>query len=489
MDLREILNDAELKSQGKVKALNINKVTDDSRQVSPGDLFVAVKGHSMDASEFIDSAIKRGARAIVTEKDFEPPKGVVKILVDDTRAAMSVIADNFYGHPSRWLKVVGVTGTNGKTTITYLIEGMIKAAGSDAGVIGTINYRFKERVLPARNTTPGPLELQRILAEMVKSRIGYAVMEVSSHSLDQGRVERVLFDVAIFTNLTSDHLDYHKTADNYFNAKTKLFDKLKTKGTAILNIDDKRIASLKESIKRRVISYGIKGKCDVTAKDIKLSMDGTKFIVKAPGMSFEIYTKLIGMHNVSNILASVAAALALKIPKEAIIKGIRSVERVNGRLDAIETVQPFKVFVDFAHTEDALFNVLSLLREVAKSRIITVFGCGGDRDRTKRPLMGRVACEYSDRVIITSDNPRFEEPKSIIDEIESGIKDKFSNYDIVIDRKDAIAKALSMASKGDIVIIAGKGHESCQIIKERVIPFDDREIALEILGNLKALTV
>ncbi|MCX5677715.1 MAG: UDP-N-acetylmuramoyl-L-alanyl-D-glutamate--2,6-diaminopimelate ligase [Candidatus Omnitrophica bacterium] len=485
MDLKKILSGVKIRTGENIGGVDISKVTDDSRKVEAGDLFVAVRGYSLDASKFVDLALKAGARAIVTEKDFNSRPGVAKILVDDTRSAMSTIADNFYGHPSCKLKVIGITGTNGKTTITYLIESVVKAAGkADAGIIGTINYRFNGKVFTAINTTPGPMLLQEMLAEMAASKIGCAIMEVSSHSLDQGRVDNILFDVGIFTNLTSDHLDYHKTTTNYFKAKRRLFDKLKTKGRAVLNMDDKKVASLKGSIKSGIITYGIKSKADVTAENIALSMDGTRFTVNAPGMSFEMRTKLIGIHNVSNVLAAVAAALALKIPKKAIIEGIESVDKVPGRLEAVETGQPFKIFVDFAHTEDALFNVLNLLREVAKRRIVTVFGCGGNRDRTKRPLMGKVACKYSDHVIVTSDNPRFEKPEDIIGEIEAGIKGKFSNYDIIADRKEAISKALGSALKDDIIIIAGKGHEGYQIIKDKIMPFDDRKVALSILKKL-----
>lgn len=481
MYLKDILKGVTYKTSRDIARLRIRDVTDDSREVSQGDLFIAVRGYSLDGSRFINSAIAAGASAVVTETDFDSPEGVLKIMVADTRSAASAIADNYYGHPSAGLKTVGITGTNGKTTVTYIIEGIIKAARRRAGVIGTINYRLKGKVLPAKNTTPGPLELQRMLREMVKSKVGYAVMEVSSHSLDQGRVDRVLFDVGIFTNITSDHLDYHKTATNYYKAKMRLFDKLKNNGTAVLNSDDKKVAALARSIKGNVMTYGVKSASDVFVKNVKLSMDGTSFTVKAPGGSFAINTKLIGIHNVSNILAAAAAGFALKIPVQYIIKGIESVGFVPGRLEAVEAGQPFKVFVDFAHTEDALFNVLSLLRRVAKRRIITVFGCGGNRDRTKRPLMGRVACGYSDRVIITSDNPRFEEPCAIIEEIERGIKEKFSNYDIVVDRKEAIAKALAAALKDDIVVMAGKGHENYQIIKDAVMPFNDREVALCLL--------
>jgi len=484
MDLKKVLKNVKIRTGAKLGGVDISGVTDDSRKVRPGDLFIALRGYSVDASKFTGSALRRGARAVVAEKDFNPGSDVVKILVDDARSAASVIADNFYNHPSRKLKVVGVTGTNGKTTITYLIESIVKAAGHDSGVIGTINYRLNGKVLPAPNTTPGALVLQEMLADMAASDTGYAIMEVSSHSLDQGRVENVLFDAAIFTNLTGDHLDYHKTTANYFNAKKKLFDRLKTRGFAVLNMDDKKVAPLRRSLETRTMTYGVRNKADVTAENITLSMDGAGFTVHLAAASFNIRTKLVGIHNVSNILAAIAAATALNIPRRYIIKGIESMERVPGRLESVDAKQPFKVFVDFAHTEDALFNVLSILKEVVKNRVVTVFGCGGNRDRIKRPLMGKVACEYSDRVIITSDNPRFEDPNDIIDEIVSGIRGKYSNYDIVPDRKEAISKALGLALKDDIVVIAGKGHESYQVIGGRTMPFDDRKVAFSILKKM-----
>ena len=480
MYLKDILKGVRFKAKGDIARLEARSVTDDSRNVSAGALFIAKKGYSQDGSKFIADAVKRGASAVAAEEAFDAPKGVAKILVRDARSAIPVMADNFYGHPSSGLKTVGITGTNGKTTITYLLESIIKAYGQEAGVIGTINYRLKGRVMPAKNTTPGAFELQAILADMVKMGIGYAVMEVSSHALDQGRVDRILFDTAIFTNLTGDHLDYHKTMASYFKAKSRLFEKLKKGGIAILNGDDKKVASLKRSLKKALV-YGTKRGADIRAEDISLSMNGTLFTVKTPKGSLRIDTKLIGMHNVSNILAAVSAAIALDIPKEAILKGVSRVAAVPGRLEAVEAGQPFKVFVDFAHTEDALLNVLSLLREVAEKRIVTVFGCGGDRDRTKRPRMGKVACRLSDHVIITSDNPRSEEPGDIVAEIEGGVEGAFSNYDIVVDRREAIAKALEAASQGDIVVIAGKGHETYQIIKGKTLPFDDREVARDML--------
>ncbi|MBN2452818.1 MAG: UDP-N-acetylmuramoyl-L-alanyl-D-glutamate--2,6-diaminopimelate ligase [Candidatus Omnitrophica bacterium] len=482
--LKDILKGIRYRADRDIGSIRVGSIADDSRKVSRGCLFIAARGYSADGADFIGMAIKNGAGAIVAEKDFKAPEGVAKILVDDSRQAAGIIADNFYNSPSRRLKVVGVTGTNGKTTITYIIESIVNASGADAGVIGTINYRIKGRAVPAKNTTPGALDLQGMLGEMVRRKVKFAVMEVSSHSLDQGRVDRVLFDAGIFTNITGDHLDYHKTAANYFKAKKRLFDRLKDTGTAILNADDRKVAGLARLMNCKVVTYGVKTKADVMSKDVAMSMRGTDFTLVTPAWSAPVHTRLIGAHNVSNILASVSAAISLKIPRKAILKGIGSVANVPGRLEIVDAGQPFMVFVDFAHTADALLNVLTLLRQVARRRIVTVFGCGGNRDRTKRPVMGRIACRYSDHVIITSDNPRFEDPRAITDEIEAGIKDEFSNYDVVIDRAEAIGKALGCASGEDIVMIAGKGHENCQIIKDEAIPYNDCETALDVLRRL-----
>lgn len=465
----------------RVRSLKVGSVTCDSRELLKGGLFIAVRGHDINGYKFIGDAINKGAKAIVAEEDFECPKEVRKILVKDTRLAASAIAADFYGNPSKKLKVVGVTGTNGKTTITYLVESIIKKSGKEAGVIGTINYRIKGAPIPAKNTTPGPLELQSILAEMLKKRLKFGVMEVSSHSLDQHRVDNVWFDVAIFANLTREHLDYHKTIDGYFKAKAILFKKLKEKGVAVLNNDDRKVVSLKRIIKNKVITYGVKKDAMVRATDIRLSLDGSRFSVGTPEGRIEVAAKLVGMHNVSNILAAIAAGIALGIKFSIIKKGVEAVSCVPGRLESVNLGQPFKILVDYAHTDDALFNVLNALRQLAKKKIITVFGCGGNRDRSKRPRMGEVACRFSDRVIVTSDNPRFEDPHAIIKEIEAGIKGKFVNYDIEPDRRSAIEKALNMAEEGDIVVIAGKGHEDYQIVKGKFLPFDDRVVAAEIL--------
>jgi len=484
MKLRKVLNGLEFKAPAPVEDVEILGLACDSRKASKGGMFVAARGYTENGLKYIKDAMACGAKVILAEEDFSAPIGILKILVKDTRSALPILAGNYFDHPSQNMKMIGVTGTNGKTTITYIIESILRASGEGTGVIGTVNYRFKDKVIPAKNTTPGPVELQSMLASMRDSGLNYAVMEVSSHALDQTRIEGIKFDAAIFTNITNEHLDYHKTIDGYFKAKIKIFDKLKKSGSAVLNLDDDRVGSIKSSIKHGVITYGINKKADVTAKDIKTSLSGSKFIAVTPKGDIDIKTHLIGMHNVSNILGSIAAAIAVGIDAKNIKKGIADLECVPGRLEPVEAGQKYKIFVDYAHTEDALNNVLSLLREVAKKSIVTVFGCGGNRDRQKRPLMGQAACKYSDRVIITSDNPRFEDPDKIIEEIEHGIKSVFSNYEIISDRRKAIARALGSASSGDIVIIAGKGHEDYQIVGDKVLPFDDRKIARGILQDL-----
>ena len=485
MRIRDILKDVAYTANGDSAGVEVTGLSDDSRAVKPGDLFVAVRGCAQDGHAFVDEASRKGARAIVCTNKCRTPMQVLRITVRDTRKALAVIAGNFYGHPSRAMKTIGVTGTNGKTTVTYLLESIIRAAAGEPGIIGTVNYRYGRTVVPAKNTTPGSRELQAILAAMLRDGVDHAIMEVSSHALHQGRIGRILFDTAIFTNLTSDHLDYHRTRESYFNAKRKLFRHLKKGGAAILNSDDKKVASLARSLKCPVVTYGLGAAADVRAHDIAVSMNGTSFTVRAGKRRFAVRTKLIGLHNVSNILAAIAATRSLGIAEEAIVKGVGRLAAVPGRLEAVEAGQPFKVFVDFAHTEDALNNVLTLLRQVAPKRIVTVFGCGGNRDRTKRPRMGKVACSFSDHVIITSDNPRFEEPAAIAGEIEGGIRGKFSNYDVILDRRQAIARALGLARRNDIVIIAGKGHEGYQIVGGEAMSFDDRQVAL---GLLKAAT-
>jgi len=483
--IKEVLKGIKCRSVSSCFDMYVRGISDDSRKIRDGDLFVAARGLSTDGYNFIGSAVQKGARVIVSDRDFKAPSYIKKIIVKDARSAISVMADNFYGHPSKNLKMIGVTGTNGKTTVVYLIENILNGTKKKTGVIGTINYRVGGRHIPAKNTTPGCLELQSLLSEMLEKKAGYVVMEVSSHSLDQDRVACLSYDVGIFTNIAKDHLDYHKTKANYFKAKAKLFKKLKKNGVAVINNDDKMAVLLKRRINKRILTYGIRKRSDVMAKDVRLSMGSSSFLVNTPSGSFSVVTRLIGMHNISNILASIAAALALGIRLDVIKKGIESFRSVPGRLEPVDHGQPFKVFVDFAHTEDALYNVLSLLRDVTQEgRIITIFGCGGNRDRSKRPLMGKVACKLSDKVVITSDNPRSEDPGLIISEIEKGIKGRFTNYEITPDRKKAIGKVLRSAGSGDIVLIAGKGHEKYQVVNDKTIPFDDCEVASSILRGM-----
>jgi UDP-N-acetylmuramoyl-L-alanyl-D-glutamate--2,6-diaminopimelate ligase len=482
--LKDILKGVGHKPLGEASSFAVGGIADDSRAVKKNDLFIAVRGHDTDGQRFIKDAIGRGASAVVSDRDFSSDGRIKKIIVNNARRALPLIADNFYGHPSSRLKMIGVTGTNGKTTITYILESIISAAGKSSGVIGTINYRICAKSLPSTNTTPGPVRLQSLLSDMLKCGADYGIMEVSSHSLDQDRCACVSFDAAIFTNITKEHLDYHKTMDRYLAAKARLFAKLKPAGFAVINNDDDASSRLKSAVKKgRVVTYGIDKRSDVTARDIKISIGHSEFTVVHGGGSFRIKTALIGRHNVYNILASVAASMALGIRPSVVKRGVESFRSVPGRLELVRTRKRLRVFVDYAHTEDALYNVLSLLKGVVSNgRIITVFGCGGDRDRSKRPLMGKVACKLSDNVVITSDNPRSEDPKDIISQIESGIKGLFDNYCMLPDRRQAIRKAIGMASEKDIVLIAGKGHETYQIIGNRILPFDDRKVAKEALA-------
>lgn len=485
MSLKNVLSGVNFKAEADIDNVSISGITDDSRTAKPGDAFIAIKGYDRDGSVFVGDAIKNGAAIVIAGEDVPVPDGVLRIIVDNIKALVPTIADNFYRSPWKDLKVIGITGTNGKTTITYIIESILKASGKTPGVIGTINYRIGDNAITAKNTTPGPVELQKLFFEMKTKGADSIVMEVSSHSLDQDRIGKIRFDAAIFTNITSDHMDYHKNRENYFKAKARLFEMMKNNGTALLNIDDDMVASLKNKIKGDVLTYGIKKKADIQAKDIRLSLGGSAFTAVTPEGAMKINTNLIGMHNISNILAGIAAGVSFSIKPEYVIKGVERASLVPGRLESVEAGQAFKIFVDYAHTEDALYNILTLLREVSKGKIVTVFGCGGDRDRQKRPLMGKVACKFSDHVIITSDNPRFEEPGDIIDDITRGIRDEFSNYETIIDRYSAIEKAVRMSlSDEDVVVIAGKGHEGYQIVKDRAIFFDDRKAVKDVLNKL-----
>jgi UDP-N-acetylmuramoyl-L-alanyl-D-glutamate--2,6-diaminopimelate ligase len=471
---------------------SISGITLDSRQVAPGFIFVAVRGLKMDGNRFIPDAIARGAAAIVSALPGEAYPEKTWIQVTDEREALAVLAANFYGHPAASLHAIGVTGTNGKTTTTYLIEGILKAAGYPSAVFGTIEYRGPGFQFPADRTTPEAPELQAMFRRVVDGGWKHAVMEVSSHAIELKRVMGLHFEVAVFTNLTRDHLDLHKDMRSYFLAKKKLFTGLDgvIPRVLVLNMDDPYFSELKAIASSKVISYGLDSGADVSSGLFSMSRDGVMYApFKSPIGSLQIRSKLIGKPNLYNMGAAIATAIGLEIPAEAICEGIANMSAVPGRFESVNAGQSFRVIVDFAHTDDALTRVLQSAREITPGgRLIVVFGCGGDRDRTKRPLMGEVAVKGSDFAIVTSDNPRSEDPLFIISEVEVGVRRaggiEGKNYQVVADRREAIRHALNMASAGDTVLLAGKGHEAYQIIGDTSFPFDERAVARELLDEL-----
>ncbi|MBU1125743.1 MAG: UDP-N-acetylmuramoyl-L-alanyl-D-glutamate--2,6-diaminopimelate ligase [Candidatus Omnitrophica bacterium] len=464
--------------------IEVGGISCNSKTVCPGDLFVAIKGVCNDGSRFVREALHRKAKVIISENAMPKvfnERGVLWVRVADARHSLSHLASVFYKDPSAGLKVIGVTGTNGKTSVTYLLESVLKKANLPSGVIGTINYRFPRYCRTAKNTTPGPLELLSLLSAMKKAGVRYVAMEVSSHALSQKRTEGITFSSAIFTNLTQDHLDYHLRLKNYFEAKALLFEGLSSKASAMVNSDDAYCKKLKAITKARVVTYGIKSRAEVTAKEIVLGRQGTQFLLVHRTRRFHLHTRLIGIHNVYNILAAAAWALQEKIPVWSIQEGIAHCGVIPGRLEPILCRQGFSVFVDYAHTEDALKNVLMTLRQLPRRRIIVVFGCGGERDSVKRPRMGRVVSRLSDYAFVTNDNPRSEDPLKIIADIRRGMRGK--EYEIIPDRLKAIKKSLTIARGGDIVLIAGKGHEPYQVIGSTMRLFDDREVVRKCLRS------
>ncbi len=467
--------------------VSITGVACDSRRVERGSLFFALRGEKLDGNQYIPTAMERGALAVVTdESQAAVPPTACRILVEDPRKALAAAAAEFYRHPTEALCLVGITGTNGKTTTAYLLHSVFQAARKCAGLIGTIEYRIAGRSIPAKNTTPESVDLQSFFAELRDQACRRAVMEVSSHALEMHRVDGCRFTAAVFTNLTRDHLDYHHTMERYFAAKKKLF--LGTGGPppecAVLNVDDERGAQLASELPMRKITYGLHQSAQVHPGPVNYSFEGLQFQVFTPKGSLTIDSPLVGEPNVYNILAAVAAAIALDIDMATIEKGIRQLRSVPGRFERVQCGQPFAVVIDYAHTDDALRNVISAARRLTRHRLITVFGCGGDRDRTKRPLMGEVAGRLSDFTILTSDNPRTEDPLRIIADAVVGLQRATHEYAVEPDRARAIRRALESAHQGDIVLLTGKGHETYQILGDRTIPFDDREVAREVLNQL-----
>lgn len=465
---------------------NIGGISYSSKTVQPGDLFAALRGEKADGYDFIGEAITRGAMAVLTDR--EKPKNFSKnwVQVDNARKALALCAANFYSHPSQSLKVIGITGTKGKTTVTYILESILTKANLKTGVIGTIAYRGPGIQLTAERTTPEAPDLQRMMRAMVDSGATHCVMEVSSHSLELNRVTGIDFDVTVFTNLSGEHLDYHHTMDTYFEAKKKLFLSSSGKKRALINCDDPWGKRLLSELEMGGITYGTAPTAMFRAEAFAFSQKGVEMTVKYSGGKISVSSHLLGKPNMYNILASVACALTLNVPVHNIKEGIASLDGVPGRFEKIITSQEYSIFVDYAHTDDALKNLLETTKELNCGRIILVFGAGGDRDRQKRPRMGEVAGLYADWTILTSDNPRTEDPVSILLDIEEGIKKTGPDkYELEPDRKSAIHKALSIAEKGDCVLVAGKGHEDYQVLKDTIIPFKDGDVIRSFLKEME----
>jgi len=469
----------------------VSGIAYDSRTVTPGAVFVALKGQHADGTAFAKQAIGRGAAAIVSEQPAPPEVRVPWAIVEDARRALAVLAAAFYREPSGEMRVVGITGTNGKTTTAYLVAALFEAAGVQCGLLGTVGYRIgpgEGGTREAARTTPEAPDLQALLREMVDRGCGACAMEVSSHALSLHRVDTMQFAAGVFTNLTRDHLDFHADMDDYFRAKRKLFEMLPRDAPSVINVDDPRGASLVDA-GGKPLTYAINRPADVTPGQLSYSLQGLDFEVRTPAGAVRVRSKLVGRPNVYNILAAVATAVALALPIDAIERGLQSLDRVPGRFQVVSSAgDRVTVVVDYAHTDDALRNLLETARPLATGRLITVFGCGGDRDRTKRPLMGAVASRLSDLIVITSDNPRSEDPGRIIEEVRRGItadtvREGTPRPLAIADRRDAIVKAIELARPGDVVLIAGKGHEKYQAIGNRVLPFDDVAVAREALGR------
>ena len=470
------------------QGLDIEGIAYDSRQVRPGYLFVALRGQHREGRDFIDDAIHRGAVAVVGQSGEVGRRDVTAICVEDSRRSLAEIACAFYGEPSHSLQLIGITGTNGKSTTAFMCRDILKAAGRTPGLIGTIRYEIGERSIPASRTTPEASDLQFMLDQMLRAGCKSAVMEVSSHGLDQKRVWGIDFDVGVFTNLTQDHLDYHKTLDRYFGAKTLLFrglGQMEKPASAVINIDDPWGMQLVNTggFGARLITFGAHPGAVVRAGEIDLTPDGSVFDFTTPWGDGHVRLKLLGRFNVSNALAAVGACGALDVAPKLIADALSEIVSVPGRLEPVQNSRGLSIFVDYAHTPDALANALRTLREVTDKRLLAVFGCGGNRDRGKRPIMGAVAATLADYSIVTSDNPRGEDPSAIIAEIAAGFG-AGANFEVEEDREKAIAKALALARPGDTVLIAGKGHENVQEFANTVVPFDDRDVAKRLLNKV-----
>ncbi|MFC4404671.1 UDP-N-acetylmuramoyl-L-alanyl-D-glutamate--2,6-diaminopimelate ligase [Gracilibacillus xinjiangensis] len=463
--------------------VTINSIEIDHREVKPGSLFICIKGFTVDGHQYAQSAYENGAAAILAERELDIEVPI--IIVKDTSHVLPIIANAFFDSPTRKFPLIGVTGTNGKTSVTHLIEEMFKRNQQKTGLIGTIEMRINDHVTPVKNTTPDAIFLQKSFKEMEKEKVDAAIMEVSSHALDQGRVHGCDFDIAVFTNLSQDHLDYHPSMDHYLFAKSLLFAQLgndyKQRKFAIINMDDSSSEFITRATAQPVISYGLTDKADFYAVNIELKADGVTFDLHTPAETVKINSKLMGLFSVYNMLAAAAAAYYSNIEISVIKDVLDNTTGVKGRFQPIANNRGIGLIVDYAHTPDSLENVLTTVKTFCKGQIFVVVGCGGDRDKSKRPQMAGIACEYADKAIFTSDNPRSESPEAIIDDMISPLE--ADNYQVVIDRKEAIQAAIDQAKRDDVILIAGKGHETYQIIGERVLEFDDVKVAKQFLED------
>ncbi|MGL4990706.1 MAG: UDP-N-acetylmuramoyl-L-alanyl-D-glutamate--2,6-diaminopimelate ligase [Sarcina sp.] len=482
MLLKELLNSLKYEIVKGDENINIKNVRYDNRRVQDGDLFVCIKGFKVDGHSFISDAKKRGAIAVVISEDIEIEEDIIVIKVLDTRKALAIISANFFKNPCEKLKLIGITGTNGKTTSAFMAKSILEKAGYKVGLIGTIANYIGDKKIETERTTPESFELHELFAQMVNEKVEFCVMEVSSHSLDLDRVYGIEFEVGIFTNLTRDHLDFHKTFENYYNAKFKLFERSKI---SIVNVDDEYGIQVEKDLKKlskNIITFSINKPSNFKAYDINIGERGSKFKLNMDKKEVMFNMNIPGEYNIHNALGIILMANFLNINEMFVKEGLENIV-IPGRCEMVakERNLDYNIIIDYAHTPDGLENILSTVKGFAKGRIITVVGCGGDRDKVKRPQMGKIACDLSDIVIITSDNPRTEEPISIIKDIIKPLNN--NNFEVIENRYSAIEKAMKIAKKGDVVLIAGKGHETYQILKDKTIDFDERKVVYEILDK------
>ncbi len=480
MKLASIMNGIDFDILKGGTDININKIVYDSRSVQKEDVFVCITGFKTDGHIYAAKAVEQGASAVIVEKEVDVEGNVTILRVDNSRIALAKMAANYYKNPSSNLNLIGVTGTNGKTSTTYIIKNILDKVDKKVGIVGTIGNRIGEKVIHTERTTPESLDLQELFAVMNDECVSDVIMEVSSHALDLHRVDCCDFDIAIFTNLTQDHLDYHKTMENYKLAKSKLMN---MSDKCVINIDDEYGEYMKSVSKGDVITVGIENEADLKAEKIQIDAKGVSFQLNYKNETYPVHLNIPGKFSIYNALVSIGACIFIGVPMEVIIDGISSIKGVKGRFQTIKGPNGVNAIVDYAHTPDSLENILKTAQEFVKGRIITVFGCGGDRDRTKRPIMGEIGGRLSDFCVITSDNPRSENPEKILDDIEDGIKRTSCDYIREADRKKAIFEAIKMGKENDLIIVAGKGHEDYQIFPDKTIHFDDAEVIAEAFGE------